>query len=420
MAGYKSTRKRLACFLFLLALSFPFLAWSGTLTVKQNSPLASIQKAIDLANPFDTILVHTGVYFEKNLLIKKPLLLRGINKPILDGEKKYEIISIWSSNVTIEGFVLRHCGKSSMNDYAGIKSYNAEHIIIRNNNFDDMFFGIYFQGCNKSTATGNFIKSYGTNELLTGNGIHCWKCDSMTIYYNNISGQRDGIYFEFVTNSVISKNYSHHNIRYGLHFMFSHKNDYIKNVFENNGSGVAVMYTHQVRMINNVFKDNWGSSAYGLLLKEISDSHVENNIFSNNTSGIYMEGSNRITIIKNKFESNGCGIRIQASCDDNVVEQNNFNSNSFDVTTNGTLILNKFSNNYWDKYEGYDLNHDGIGDIPYHPVSVYSMITERIPVALIFLRSFMATLMEKTEKAIPSLTPENFRDDSPVMKPFAL
>ena len=112
--------------------------------------------------------------------------------------------------------------------------------------------------------------------------------------------------------------------------------------------------------------------------------------------------------------------RIQASCDENVVEKNNFNSNSFDVTTNGTLILNKFSNNYWDKYEGYDLNHDGIGDIPYHPVSVYSMITERIPVALIFLRSFMATLMEKTEKAIPSLTPENFRDDSPVMKPFAL
>jgi nitrous oxidase accessory protein len=242
----------------------------------------------------------------------------------------------------------------------------------------------------------------------------------MTIENNNISGQRDGIYFEFVTNSFINKNYSHYNIRYGLHFMFSHNNAYIENAFEKNGSGVAVMYSHKVTMINNVFKDNWGSAAYGLLLKEITDSRVEKNIFSNNTSGIYMEGSNRITVIENNIENNGCGLRIQASCDGNVVEHNNFSANSFDVTTNGSLVLNKFANNYWDKYEGYDLNHDGIGDIPYHPVSVYSMITERIPVALIFLRSFMATLMEKTEKAIPSLTPENFRDDSPIMKPVAL
>jgi nitrous oxidase accessory protein len=419
MERHKPIRKKIIGLLFILALSFPFTTRSATLTVKQKSALASIQKAVELANPFDTILVHPGMYFEKNLLIKKPLVLRGINKPVLHGEKKYEIISVWASNVTIEGFELRNGGRSSMNDLAGIKIYNARHVIIRNNALDDMFFGIYFQGCSNSKATGNALKSYGTNELLTGNGIHCWKCDSMTIQNNNISGQRDGIYFEFVTNSVISKNYSYNNIRYGLHFMFSHKNDYLENVFEKNGSGVAVMYTRQVRMINNIFKDNWGSAAYGLLLKEITDSHVEKNIFSNNTSGIYMEGSNRITIIKNNFTANGCGIRIQASCDNNEVEQNNFNANSFDVTTNGSLIQNKFANNYWDKYEGYDINRDGIGDIPYHPVSVYSMITERIPVALVFLRSFMATLMEKTEKAIPSLTPENFRDDSPVMKPIA-
>jgi nitrous oxidase accessory protein len=420
MEGYKSIRKKIILVLFLLALSFPFLTQSATLTVKKNSPLASIQRAVELANQFDTILVYSGVYFEKTLLIKKPLVLRGINKPILDGENKYEIISVWSSNVTIEGFKMQHGGRSSMNDWAGIKVYNAQNVIIRNNILDDMFFGIYFQGCNKSTATGNVIKSYGTNELLTGNGIHCWKCDSMTIENNSLSGQRDGIYFEFVTHSTISNNYSHNNIRYGLHFMFSHNNSYLNNVFEKNGSGVAVMYTHNVTMINNTFKNNWGSSAYGLLLKEITDSHVEKNIFSNNTSGIYMEGSNRIHVIKNNFENNGCGLRIQASCDNNVIEQNNFKSNSFDVTTNGSLVQNEFSKNYWDKYEGYDLNHDGIGDIPYHPVSVYSMITERIPVALIFLRSFMVSLMEKTEKAIPSLTPENFRDDSPLMKPNAL
>ena len=57
---------------------------------------------------------------------------------------------------------------------------------------------------------------------------------------------------------------------------------------------------------------------------------------------------------------------------DIAVTGNNFLSNTFDVSTNGSLVLNSFNYNYWDKYEGYDLNKDNIGDIPYHPVSLFS------------------------------------------------
>lgn len=73
--------------------------------------------------------------------------------------------------------------------------------------------------------------------------------------------------------------------------MFSNNDTYITNTFRNNGAGVAVMYTHGVKMFNNLFEENWGDAAYGLLLKEISDSHIEGNIFTKNTSGIYMEGT---------------------------------------------------------------------------------------------------------------------------------
>ena len=85
-----------------------------------------------------------------------------------------------------------------------------------------------------------------------------------------------------------------------------------------------------------------------------------------------------------------------------------------------TLVLNKFYNNYWDKYEGYDMNKDGIGDVPYHPVSMYSMIVEQNPNSLILLRSFMVSLLDKAEKAIPSLAPENLIDDKPMIKPNKL
>jgi nitrous oxidase accessory protein len=237
----------------------------------------------------------------------------------------------------------------------------------------------------------------------------------MQIIGNTVSGHRDGIYFEFVTHSVITRNRSAKNIRYGLHFMFSHNDSYIGNDFRNNGAGVSVMYSHGVKMLNNVFEENWGDGSYGLLLKEITDSYIEGNSFVKNTSGIYMEGASRITMQKNLFKDNGWAMKIQASCMGIAVSKNNFIGNTFDVGTNGTLVLNTFDNNYWDKYDGYDLNKDKIGDIPYRPVSMYSMIVEKNPPAMLLFRSFFTSLLDKTEKIIPSLTPEMLKDNKPMM-----
>jgi nitrous oxidase accessory protein len=169
-------------------------------------------------------------------------------------------------------------------------------------------------------------------------------------------------------------------------------------------------------MFNNFFRDNWGDAAYGLLLKEISDSYIEGNFFEKNTSGIYMEGASRILLERNTFKNNGWGLKIQASCMDNTVTRNDFIGNTFDVGTNGSLVLNTFNFNYWDKYEGYDLNKDQIGDVPYRPVSLYSMIVEKNPPAMMLFRSFITSLMDKTEKILPSITPENLIDEHPMMK----
>jgi nitrous oxidase accessory protein len=88
------------------------------------------------------------------------------------------------------------------------------------------------------------------------------------------------------------------------------------------------------------------------------------------------------------------------------------------MATNGTMVLNTINGNYWDKYEGYDLNRDGIGDVPFHPVSMYAMIVERIPTAVLLWRSFMVFLMDRAEKTMPAVTPLNLKDESPKMKPY--
>lgn len=405
---------------FIAAFFCTLQLYAGKITVGKNMQFTTVAAAVAAAKPGDTVIVYKGVYFEKNLVINKPLVLKGMDYPVLDGEKKYENIAVKANYVTVDGFLLQHTGVSSITDYAAIKIYESHHVTVINNIINDAFFGIYSQYGTNCIIKNNTLKANAKTEQESGNGIHCWKSDSMQIIANYISGHRDGIYFEFVTNSVIWRNTSFKNIRYGLHFMFSNNDAYITNVFENNGAGVAVMFSKQVKMFNNYFRENWGDAAYGILLKEISDGIIQGNHFENNTAAIYAEGANRIEMHKNSFANNGWAFKIQASCMDVSLTQNNFTGNTFDVGTNGSLVLNKFSSNYWDKYEGYDINRDGVGDVPYRPVSMYSIIVEKNPPAMILFHSMVVSLMDKSEKIIPSLTPENLKDETPLMKPLPL
>jgi len=407
-----------------MRLSFSILFMTGcflnvagnTIHVGKNREQSSIKAALKIANHGDTILVEKGVYREENIIIDKSVYLKGIGRPELDGENKYENITVKTNFVIIDGFDFIRSGKSSYNDLAALKLVGCRDILIRNNRFTNSFFGIYCQNVNRVVIANNILHSNAKDEITSANGIHCWKSDNLQIIRNTISGHRDGIYFEFVTGSTIESNNSYNNVRYGLHFMFSSHNLYMSNTFRDNGAGVAVMYSNHVTMKRNTFSENWGNSAYGILMKDIIDSEVEGNNFIRNTVGIYLEGSNRINMKGNRFDDNGWAIKMQASCTDNLITENNFTSNTFDVATNGSLVLNSFKSNYWERYEGYDLNRDGTGDVPYRPVSLYSMIVERNPATLMLFRSFMVDLMDKAERIIPGMTPEDLKDDVPRMK----
>lgn len=404
-------------YIFLLLSSF---VQAKVIEVGPNKSIKSIKKAISLAKVGDTVLVQKGVYREGNIIINKRIVFIGKNYPILDGQKKYEVLSIKADGVIVKGFKVIRSGYATLEDPCGIKVYNKKNVVIQNNILDDNFFGIYIQNGSNCIVKNNKVLAYGKEEQRIGNGIHCWKSDRLQIIANTIIGHRDGIYFEFVTNSTIKGNYSSKNVRYGLHFMFSNDDAYISNTFKNNGAGVAVMFTKRVKMLNNVFVENWGDAAYGLFLKEISDSSIIGNRFSKNTSGIHMEGTSRILVEKNTFDANGWGMKIQASCMENEIKNNNFLGNTFDISTNGSLVLNTFNSNYWDKYEGYDLDKNGIGDVPFRPLSLFSVITENNPSAMLLFRSFMITLLDKSEKILPSITPDNFIDNTPLMHSLPL
>ncbi len=399
-------------------LSAPVFA--KDIIVSPNSEISSIKHAIEASAPGDRIIVKKGFYSEGNIFIDKPIALVGEGFPEIDGAGRFEVISVKSSGVKITGFVVKNSGSSNLNDIAGIRIDNSNNCIIENNRLENNFFGISLYNSSRCLISSNSVTSNAVSESSSGNGIHLWKCDSVVIDHNTISGHRDGIYFEFVTNSSINNNTSMNNLRYGLHFMFSHYDSYEHNTFINNGAGVAVMYTRNVSMVGNRFEDNWGSNSYGLLLKDISSSYIHRNIFVKNTTAIYMEGAARITVNENNFYSNGWAMKVLGDCSDDTIMHNNFEGNTFDVATNSSRSLNLFRENYWDKYRGYDLNKDNVGDVVYRPVSLFSMMIERTPETIFLLRSFVADLLDVAERVAPVFIPETLVDERPLMKPYGM
>ncbi len=391
---------------------------SETIEVCANCPAQSLADAIQKANPYDTLKLSGETYEAVNLEITKPLTLLGAEGSILNGKKEGYIIKILSDSVNVSGLKLINCGQSYTKDFASIYVSRVQHYSIKNCELVNPHFGILVEKSHHGEIVGNYVHGSMHIESEAGNGIHLWHCSNAVVEDNKLSGMRDGIYFEFVTDSQISRNLSYENIRYGLHFMFSNNDEYRDNEFRNNGAGVAVMFSKFIVMENNTFMKNWGTASYGLLLKEIYDAEVLNNTFDQNTIAIFLEGSTRINYKDNDFLNNGWAVKVSGGCYTNIFSQNNFISNALDVSYNSKMNDNAFHGNYWSEYTGYDLDRDGLGDAPYRPVKLFSYIVSQTPESIVLLRSLFIDILNFSEKVSPIFTPDNLLDDSPAMNPY--
>lgn len=376
-----------------------------------------LPEAIAAAQAGDTLCVLTGTYvLEDELIIDKPLTLIGCGSPILRAGEKQGVFEVRAHHVRIEGFILKGVERSYLEDLAAIWVDNVRDFAIINNQIDSCFFGVFCTKAISGIIAGNQITGDAVVEAQSANAIHLWYCDSLRIEDNEVGHHRDGIYLEFTDHSVIRGNTSVDQLRYGLHFMYSHHNRYEENVFMRNGAGVAVMFSNFIQMTNNHFEDNWGPASYGLLLKEIRDSEIANNDFRQNTLGIFMEGCSRVHVQHNVFEANGWALKVRGSSDDNDFRENVFERNSFDLASESKKNPNRYEGNYWDRYAGYDLDRDGIGDVPHRPMSLFSHMTSRWEESILLMRSSFVEALNFAESISPSLTPSDLEDPAPRMK----
>lgn len=394
-------------------------AQSDTIVVSADGEAGTVTRlsdAVARVSRYGVVRVRAGIYREPTVIVRQPLTLTGDSGAVLDGEGQRELLVVGADSVTVRGLTFRNTGTSQATDRAALRFVEAAGCLVEYNRFENTLFGIYLQRASACLVRRNVLQGMAGSQTVTGNGLHSWSSRDVVFEDNVIDGHRDGIYFEFTVGGVARRNISRHSRRYGLHFMFSDSCRYENNTFLANESGVAVMYAKYVTMIGNRFERNRGSAAYGVLLKEISDSELRGNVFVENSIGLHLEGANRNRIADNDFVRNGWGVRIMADAQENVLRGNLFSGNVFDVGTNSRLNFSTFTGNWWDRYRGYDLDRDGRGDVAHRPVRLFALLVEQSPAALVLVRSLLVDVLDVAERVVPTLTPETLRDEAPLMR----
>lgn len=402
----------------LIGLNFSVLA--KRVEVCASCLTQTIAQGLTRVQSGDDLVIKAGLYKEHDLLVPVGIKIIGEGNPVIDGEMRGTIMTIGADSFSIEGITFINVGQSYTQDFAAIRVTRSNHFTIKNNTLENVFFGILIEKSKFGVIASNRISGTRKNESNSGNGVQIWHSSAMQIMGNEVSGMRDGLYFEFVDHAEIHDNSSHHNIRYGLHFMFSNDDIYYQNVFSNNGAGVAVMFSKKIIMHHNRFELNWGDASYGLLLKEIYDAEIHDNVFEQNTIGINTEGSTRIHYHKNVFLRNGWAVKVTGGCYDNTFTENDFSHNAFDLSFNGHLNGSYFRGNYWSEYTGYDLDKNGIGDVPFRPVKLFSYVVNKTPETIVLLRSLFVDIINFPEKVSPVFTPDDLMDSEPLMRRVAM
>ncbi len=378
----------------------------------------SIAEALLRARPGDTVYL-TGREYHENLVVNVPITLTGDELPLIRGGYQGNVIHVTAPGTVLKGLHISEAGTRLTKDMACVL-VEADGVTVKDSMVTEALHGIYVKAGNSVQIVGNHIE--GRLDLIEadrGNGIHLWNSSNNRVHRNEIFNVRDGIYFSFAHSTRITENRIH-NARYGLHYMYSNNNSFIHNRFESNVAGAALMYSEDIVFERNVFARCRGFRAYGILLQSISRAEARSNLVLDNSRGIFMNNSDSCRFENNDVVDNDLAIQLNGGCDDNLFVRNNFINNLsellLDVSDRETKWADDAGGNHWSHYKGYDLDRDGIGDVPFDIQNVFQVVESQVPEVRFYLLSPAAEVLQAAERALPILNLGDARDPKPLMQ----
>ncbi|KIV54138.1 hypothetical protein TS65_18965 [Aneurinibacillus migulanus] len=381
--------------IFLWTVAFAWAA-GASVSLADNS----VQFLID-HTPANGVLVLKNQVYKGDLVIKKPITIKGTQGTVIQGSGTGNVITIKAPYVRVENIAIKH-GSLSMNsqeEYAGVK-VTANHVVLKNLRITDCYHGVYLKNTHHNEVSHVTITGRGRNIVASqGNGIQLIHASHTRLVGNVIKKVRDGIAFDYSDYNKAEQNQISET-RYGLHYMYSNDNAFLGNHFLNNNGGAAIMVSKRLQLRNNNFSFHDGSQAFGVLLKSAEEVSISDNHFYQNLRGIYIDDSVGNEIAKNEFLHNRVGVELWSSATHQTFTQNSFFKNTVPVMTVGGSVTNQWSKdgkgNHWGgEFPLLDANQDGIGDSPVQYTSALYKLIQENELTYLFLHSPAISIYEK-------------------------
>ena len=378
----------------------------------------SLQQAIDGAAEQSVIRLATGRH-EGPLLIEKPIALIGESGAILVGPGEGSVITINSPDVRIEGLEITGSGKYLPDMDSGVLvNRTAPRAVIRSNHLNGNLFGVYLHGAGDSLVEDNLIEGRTDVRLSeAGNGVSIWNAPGAEVIGNTISHGRDGIYVRVSSQNTFQDN-TFSDLRFAIHYMYTHDSRIIGNTSRGNHVGWAIMFSKGLEIRNNV---SINDRDHGLMLNATNDSHVVGNtVRDGGEKCVFIYNANQNQMTGNWFEGCPIGVHFTAGSEGNTLSGNAFVANRMQIKYVGTRHMDWASEgrgNYWSDNPAYDLDGDGIADRPYRPNDVMDEILWTLPQAKALVSSPAVQMVRWAQSRFPALSTGGVVDSAPLMRP---
>jgi nitrous oxidase accessory protein len=400
--------------LSLVLLVFPSLAKARTIMVEAGT--RNLQQLVNSASDGDTLTLAKGVY-EGELVIGRSITLQGQPGTILDGQGKGDVIRVNAPDVIIRNLTLKNSGKSHDTEDSGVfVTDQGDRVLIEDNVFEDILVGVYLKGPEDAVVRGNFISGSQHHRMNDrGNGIYLWNSPGSIIEDNEIRYGRDGIFVMTSRNNVFRNNRLM-DLRFAIHYMYTHDSEVVGNYSSRNHSAWALMFSDRLTVTGN---HSVGDRDRGLFLNFVNYSSLQKNHVSGGVEKcVFIYNANMNTISANHFQECDIGIHFTAGSENNKIYGNAFLANRTQVKYVGTRYIEwsfEGHGNYWSDNLSFDLNNDGISDKPYRPNTMVDKIMWEYPTAKLLLGSPVMQLLRWAQSEFPSLHPGGVQDSVPLM-----
>lgn len=379
--------------------------------------LPPFQALVDAA-PTGTVLKVPAGRYAGPVRVTKPLTIEGTGQVVVDGGDKGTVFAIQSDGVTLKNLAITGSGPSHDSDDACL-NVRGNGNVLENLDIQDCLFGIDLKQSSKSIIRGNRIRSKNVELGVRGDGLRLWYSHDNLVENNQITDSRDTV--AWYSNRNLFRNNVGRRSRYSFHFMFANDNVLEGNRFYDNAVGVYFMYTEGGAARKNLISHATGAAGMAFGFKEASNIAIEDNEVIYCAVGVGSDLSpfqpdSSIRFLRNRFAYNGLAIKILGAFGNNLFQDNVFEGNLTDLELSGGTdgSKNSWHGNYFDTYQGFDRNGDGIGDTPHEDYAFMDQVLQEIPEARFFKATPVMALLEFLERLAPFTAPNlQLKDDAP-------